>query len=87
MREERRLLRLASTKVDDYNKALKTLSKPEWFNTTILNNNLSITRRIMINVGGLMFESTEAILTRDGGLRKLNHLPFPFSLSFILFIL
>lgn len=67
MREERRLLRLASAKVDDYNLALKTLEKPEWFNSTILANNRPTTKRIMLNVGGLMFETTEAILMRDEG--------------------
>lgn len=67
MREERRLLRIASAKVDDYNKALKTLAKSEWFNKTILENNKPTTRRILLNVGGLMFETTNAILCRDEG--------------------
>jgi hypothetical protein len=67
MREERRLLRISSAKVDDYNNALKTLTKPQWFNDTILNNNQLTTRRILINVGGLMFETTEAVLRRDEG--------------------
>jgi hypothetical protein len=67
MREERRILRISSAKVDDYNNALKTLAKPQWFNDTILQNNQLMTRRILINVGGLMFETTEAILTRDEG--------------------
>lgn len=67
MREERRLLRVSSAKVDDYNNALQTLAKPQWFNDTILNNNQLTTRRILINVGGLMFETTEAVLRRDEG--------------------
>jgi hypothetical protein len=67
MREERRLLRVASAKVDDYNSALKTLAKPQWFNQSILQDNDPSTRRILINVGGLMFETTVTILTRDEG--------------------
>jgi hypothetical protein len=67
MREERRLLRIASAKVDDYNSALKTVAKPQWFNENILRDNDPSTRRIMINVGGLMFETTATVLTRDEG--------------------
>ncbi len=72
MREERRLLRLASAKVDDYNAALKTSAKPEWFNSTILQGNDPTVKRILINVGGLMFETTEAILMRDEGLTRFH---------------
>ena len=52
---------------EDYNTALKILSKPEWFNSNILLNNRPTTKRIMINVGGLMFETTETVLMRDEG--------------------
>jgi hypothetical protein len=53
MREERRLLRLSTARVDNYIEALKLIRKENWFHPEI-ETNQSHAKRILLNVGGLV---------------------------------
>lgn len=63
MREERRLLRVSAAKVEAYKDALKVVQKDNWISADMIANTTA--KRVMLNVGGLMFEATEAVLKRD----------------------
>lgn len=62
LRDERRLLRQAATDVEEKNKALERIRRPDWLPASVA---APVERHIRINVGGLMFEACESVLKRD----------------------
>jgi len=62
LREERRRLRVSTEKLEERKKALTLIERADWLPVHLTDADQ---RMIRINVGGLMFETSETVLQRD----------------------
>uniref|UniRef100_A0A7S3ME34 BTB domain-containing protein n=1 Tax=Spumella elongata TaxID=89044 RepID=A0A7S3ME34_9STRA len=62
LRDERRRLRISTDKIEERKKALTIIQRPDWLPESL---KPTAEAHVLINVGGLMFESPVSILKRD----------------------
>lgn len=63
LRDERRRLRASTEQIDERKKALSTMQRSDWVHESVKDHLTD--RHVRINIGGLMYESSVKVLSRD----------------------